>query len=173
MQRVAAFERGLLAVLAGGAACFLLAVVSCVLAQFVGRAALGAGLHWTGELARFAFVWCALLGAAAAWQAGALHRVDILQRRLRGGPHRLLEAVVLLLVLAACAYLLHHGVRLTQRVVGQTSSTMEISMAWVYAAMPVSAAAMIAATLLRLLRLVSTPGLATEIETETPGGAAG
>ncbi|MFN3348483.1 TRAP transporter small permease [Pseudorhodoplanes sp.] len=148
-------ERGLLAVQAGLAALFLVVIVFCVFGQFVSRSLLNIGLHWTAELARFSFVWCALMGAAAAAQTGALHRVDVLLRRLGNDGRRALEAAVLLIVLATLAYLLFYGIRITMRVSGQTSSTMGISMAWVYAAMPVSSACMIAGVVLNLLRLRS------------------
>ncbi|MFO7483232.1 TRAP transporter small permease [Oceanibaculum nanhaiense] len=147
--------RGLFRLEAGLAALFLCLIVSCVFGQFFGRTVLNLGLHWTGELARFAFVWCGLLGAAAALQAGALHRVDMLSRRLSGVSRRLLEGLVLGLVLFVLAYLMFYGVRMTLRVVPQLSSTMEISMAWVYAALPVAVAGMILSTLLSLSRLMA------------------
>jgi TRAP-type C4-dicarboxylate transport system permease small subunit len=147
--------RGLFRLEAGLAALFLCLIVFCVFGQFFGRTVLNLGLHWTGELARFAFVWCAMLGAAAALQTGALHRVDMLARRLAGPSRRALEGLVLGLVLFVLAYLMFYGIRMTQRVVPQLSSTMEISMAWVYAALPVAVAGMIVSTLLSLLRLAT------------------
>ena len=148
------FERGLLAVQAGLAALFLVMIVLCISGQFIARSVFNVGLHWTAELARFSFVWCALLGAGAAAQTGALHRVDLLPRSLAPRAARLLEAAVLLGVLATLAYLLFYGIRLTFRVTGQTSSTMGISMAWVYAAMPVVSVLMMAGTFLTLARLL-------------------
>lgn len=150
-------ERGLLAFQAGLAALFLVVIVFCVFGQFAGRTLFNAGLHWTAELARFSFVWCALLGAAAAAQTGALHRVDMLLRRSEGRARTILEAIVLLLVFATLIYLMFYGVRLTMRVAGQTSSTMGISMAWVYAAMPVAAGCMMLGVILNLMRLRDRP----------------
>lgn len=134
----------------GTAALFLLIIVLCVLGQFLSRSLLGTGLHWASETARFAFVWCALLGAAAAWQDGALHRVDILARTLRGRLRVALEILVLILIALTLLYLLRHGIAITHRVMNQTSSTLQISMAWVYAAAPAMAALMLASTLLTL-----------------------
>jgi TRAP-type C4-dicarboxylate transport system permease small subunit len=150
-------ERGLLAFQAGLAALFLVVIVFCVFGQFAGRSLFNVGLHWTAELARFSFVWCALMGAAAAAQTGALHRVDVLLRRFEGRARTLFEGIVLLLVFAILIYLLFSGVRLTMRVAGQTSSTMGISMAWVYAAMPVSSLCMMLGVVLNLVRLRDHP----------------
>lgn len=147
-----AIERGLLAFQAGAAALFLAVIVFCVFGQFVGRSLFNVGLHWTAELARFAFVWCALMGAAAAAQSGALHRVDLLLRRLRPKARLRLEAVVLAVILATLAYLMFYGIRLTVRVADQTSSTMGISMAFVYAAVPVAAGCMAAGVISGFLR---------------------
>ncbi|AUN95175.1 TRAP transporter small permease [Pseudazoarcus pumilus] len=129
-------------------AMFLVVIVLCVSGQFVGRSVFGIGLHWTSETARFAFVWCTLLGGAAAWQDGVLHRVDVLLRALRGRARMWLEALVLVLVALALLYLIHYGIAITQRVATQTSSTLQISMAWVYAAAPVACALMLLGTVL-------------------------
>ncbi len=134
----------------GLSAFFLLVIVLCVTGQVVSRNLFGVGLHWTSETARFAFVWCALLGGAAAWQEGVLHRVDLLIRALQGRQRQVLEALVLILVMLALAYLVYYGIGISRRVATQTSSTLQISMAWVYASAPTSAALMLLSTLLTL-----------------------
>lgn len=63
---------------------FMILLMS-LLAQFVSRSLFNTGLIWSDELARICFVWCSFFGAVAAWQTQALHRIDMLTRRLTGG----------------------------------------------------------------------------------------
>ena len=74
--------------------------------------------------------------------------MDVLSRALRGRPRMWLEALVLALVALALGYLIYYGIAITQRVATQTSSTLQISMAWVYAAAPVASALMLLGTVL-------------------------
>lgn len=144
-------QRALLAVELTGASIALLVIVVALAGQFVARYVFGIGWHWAGEVARYAFVWSALLGTAAALEAGQLHRFDIVSRRLPTLLRGLCEAVAAMLVAITLLYLLYYGIVMTDRVVGQRSSILRISMAWVYASVPVVSLLMLLSLGLQLL----------------------
>ena len=140
-----------------GAAAALAVIVGALAGQFLARYWFGVGWYWAGEVARYAFVWSALLGTAAALEADALHRFDVLTRRLPMVPRSICEVLAGALVAATLVFLLYYGVIMTERVVGQRSSVLRISMAWVYSAIPVVSALMLLSLALRLVVRLS-PG---------------
>lgn len=101
-------------------------------------------LLWTEEAARFCFVWMVLLGAAVAVRAGTHFTVDVLPASLSPRTRRLLDLATLALVTLAVAVLLVGGVRFTWLGRGRVSTTSGLPLAWVYAAFPVAALAMLA-----------------------------
>jgi len=136
-------RRVLLGVELAAAAFCLVVIVACLATQTLTRLIPGVGWHWTGELARYAFVWSALLGTAAALEAGALHRFDFVTRRLPAARRRLAEGIATALVAATLVYMTYYGIVMAERVAGQHSSMLRISMTWVYAALPVASALML------------------------------
>lgn len=133
------------------AAAGLATIGLCLVFQILGRSVFVAPMTWTGELARFAAVWTALLAAAAAFEMHALHKIDMAVSALPAGMRRLAFLAACLLVGGMLVFLVYFGVTMTLRVTGQRSSVMGISMAWVYAGVPAAAACMI----LTLLRKVA------------------
>ena len=92
-------------------------------------------LVWGGTLVS----WWIALGVVVAFRRGALVSVDLMLRVSRGGWRRLVRAVITLASLAFLAVLLWFGIDLAWRVRFQTFASMELSMAWAYAALPVGA----------------------------------
>lgn len=137
-----------------GASICLVTIIACLTTQTVTRQLPGVGWHWTGELARYAFVWSALLGIAAALEAGALHRFDTFVRRISGAARRRVEYATIVFVTLTLAYMTYYGIIIADRVAGQHSSMLRISMTWVYAALPVSSSLMLLTTALNLNHLL-------------------
>ena len=125
------------------ASALLLAVVVCLVAQIAARSLFSVGLPWSGELARFLAVWCALFGATAAFADGSLHRIELVVARLAPPRQRLTLWFCRLAVLATLVAMLVSGIMMTLRAAPQLSSAMQISMAWVYAALPTTAVLML------------------------------
>lgn len=128
-------------------------------AQFTAREVLGIGLIGADELARLAFVWCALFGASAAWCDDALHRIDLLSRNCSGLAARLLGLLCQGLIAGVLCYLIFYGWRMSLRAWPQTTSSLEISGGWTYLALPIAAALMLVVCLIRAAQLAtaSTP----------------
>jgi len=105
------------------------------------RYALGHQAGWTEELARFLLIWIGLLGAAYA-SGGRLHlSIDLLEHRLERRSRRRLRVFIAGCVLVfALAVLVVGGGRLVYltHILGQRSPALNLPMAGVYLALPLS-----------------------------------
>lgn len=123
------------------AACLLLAVISLLgLWQVVSRFVLEQPSTFTEEAMRRLLVWCVMLGTVAAFRRGALVSVDLMLRSARGAWRRAVRALITGVSLVFLLVLLWFGIDLAWRVRFQTFASLELSMAWAYAALPVGAA---------------------------------
>lgn len=124
-------------------------LMAVCIAMFAAMAALGiatvffrfvleSSLAFPDELIRYLFIWLIFLGAAIALRRNAHAAIGILVEYL---PAPLKRGAVMLASLASAVFfavLIVKGIELTNRVGPQISPALEISMAWVYAAVPVS-----------------------------------
>lgn len=129
-------------------ACALLALI-CVLGlwQVLARFVFSQPSTWTEEAMRRLLIWCVMLGVVVAFRRGALVSVDLMLRLSRGWWRRVVRSLITLSSLSFLAVLLWFGIDLAWRVRFQTFASMEISMAWAYAALPVGAALALVAVL--------------------------
>jgi TRAP-type C4-dicarboxylate transport system permease small subunit len=129
-------------------ACVLLAII-CVLGmwQVLSRFVFSQPSTWTEESMRRLLIWCVMLGVVVAFRRGALVSVDLMLRSSRGAWQRVVRTIITVSSLAFLGVLLWFGIDLAWRVRFQTFASMELSMAWAYAALPVGAALAIVAVL--------------------------
>ncbi|HEV8315027.1 MAG TPA: TRAP transporter small permease [Burkholderiaceae bacterium] len=127
--------------LAMNLACVLLALI-CVLGmwQVLSRFVFSQPSTWTEEAMRRLLIWCVMLGIVVAFRRGALVSVDLMLRTSRGLWQRCVRWLITLSSFAFLSVLLWFGIDLLWRVRFQTFASMELSMAWAYAALPVGAA---------------------------------
>ena len=95
---------------------------------------------WTEEVARFLLIWISFLGAALAFQQGRHICVSVLRSAL---PDRARRVVTVLALLCSIAFLLAlakigFDYMLVQSF--QKSPSLRVSMTYIYAVMPISAA---------------------------------
>ena len=120
----------------------MVGITGVVFLQVISRYVFRHPFDWPEELARFLFVWVALLGAALALKRGAHFSIEALVKRFsrRWGfsmalfIHSLLGIFILIVTVK--------GFELAIRIREQLSSGMEISMTLPYLAVPVSFAIM-------------------------------
>lgn len=125
-------------------------VVLC--AQILGRHVLPYPLAWSEEAARFLFLWIVFLGAAYLVRKNGHIAITLLTRRL---PTRTRTAVYIAVqcgVLVFSILLCRHGTEVAFKVRKLPTIAMEISSAWEYAAVPVSAAVIAVRTLFGIVR---------------------
>ncbi|MAA96728.1 MAG: TRAP transporter permease DctQ [Stappia sp.] len=108
--------------------------------QVVTRFVFGHPSAWSEVAARSVMMWMVFMGLAAAFRQGAMIAVDFL---MDVGPKPLRFILVILIAFASLVFLgllVWYGWSMAERVQRQNLAGLEISIAWVYAALPVGAA---------------------------------
>ncbi|MDT8326976.1 MAG: TRAP transporter small permease [Roseovarius sp.] len=131
---------------------FLVIATSLALYQVTTRFVFGHPSTWSEVITRSAMIWSIFTGVAVAFRHGSMIAVEIIQRLL---PRRLGLALYLLassLSVLFFSILFWQGWSMTERVMRQKLAALEISIAWVYAALPVGSIFTIIAVLACMLR---------------------
>lgn len=144
---------------------FLLAVLMAgmalaVLWQIVTRLVLRDPSSTVEELVRFGLVWVGLLGAAYGFGRRAHLTIDLLARRLDvAGRARLDLCTQLAVVAFALLVLVVGGIRLVDLTLdlGQTSAALQIPRGYVYLALPLSGAVILAYSAMDVVEGVCRP----------------
>jgi len=122
-------------------ACVLLAIIAVLgLWQVLARFVFSQPSTWTEESMRRLLIWMVMLGVVVAFRRGALVSVDLMLRVSRGWWQQVVRGLITLTALAYLSVLVWFGINLVTRVRFQTFASMELSMGWAYAALPVGAA---------------------------------
>lgn len=119
--------------------------------QVVSRFVLHSPLDWSEVLTRAAIIWAVMLGTALAFRQGSMIAVEFLRERMRGRALRITNALIHLVSLGFMAFLAWMGAQMTYRVRFQSIAGLEVSISWVYLAIPVGATLACLAILLRWL----------------------
>lgn len=118
----------------------LLGAVACLgFYQVLTRFVLNQPSAWTEEVIGRLLIWAVALGTAAAFRQGALVSVDVVLRTARGRWLRVVRRTILVASLAFLAIVAWFGFDLAWRIRFQTFSTLPVSVAWAYLALPVGA----------------------------------
>jgi len=146
-------EHGLDAVIQPVVFAGMVALIGVITLQVVSRVLFSA-VGWTEEVARFLLIWITFLAATLAFQRGrhiaVTFAVDALPGRLRQATH----IIAILSVIAFMVALVVIGYRYMQVQSFQKSASLQISMTYVYAVIPLSAAVMGWYALVDLVALV-------------------
>lgn len=117
------------------------------------RYVIQATFQWYDEVARLCFVWMVFLGAASAVRRGAHFRLHLLIDRLGPRLRRVTDLLVGLLVVVFGGVLVAGGIAMWPVARRQVTDSLELSMLWFYAALPVGGALMILFSLPQLWRM--------------------
>ncbi len=118
-------------------------LVACVTWQVLSRYVLGTPSTLTDEIARFLFMWLALIGGAYTFGARRHLAIDLLTSPLSGRRKLASEAAILLVVASfAAVVMIWGGYSLVSRTLasGQVTPALRISMGWIYGAIPFAGA---------------------------------
>lgn len=163
-------ERVVTRVVHNVAALMLAASVTLSFYQVITRFVFGHPSVWSEVAARSIMIWFVFLGSAAAFRAGAMIAVELVYRLV---PRRLLVplyGVVTVFTLIFFALLAWQGYKMSLRVQTQTLAGIWISIAWVYAAVPVGSIFGMVAVLARFFEVAQNPN--SLLFDEQEGGAA-
>jgi TRAP-type C4-dicarboxylate transport system permease small subunit len=120
----------------------MVAITAVVFIQVISRYVFSYPFDWPEEMARYLFIWVALLGAALALRRGAHFSIDALVKRFPA-KWRLIIPLLIHTTLGIFTLVVSvKGFQLALRVREQLSPGMEISMTYAYLSVPVSFAVM-------------------------------
>ena len=137
MRFLQTFERHTTAIALALSIAFLVVAAALAMWQVTTRFLLGQPSTWSEVITRSAMIWAIFLGVAATYRHGSMIAMQIVQRSL---PRRLGLALFMIanaLSAVFFAILFWQGWGMTERVVPQKLAALEVSIAWVYAALPV------------------------------------
>ena len=124
------------------AGALVIAVAAVVLLQVLMRYLFATPNPWSEEVSRFAFIWVSLLGASLAVEHRAHFGFDQVTKKLAPGTRRVVETFAQAVVLAFALLLIGAGIALMDLTLGERSAALNLPVALVYAAAPVSGALM-------------------------------
>lgn len=138
MSRFRAFNRALVAAETCAAGGLVVVVAAVVLLQVLMRYLFAAPNPWSEEVSRFGFVWLSLLGASLAVERRAHFGFEQVTRKLGPRAREIVERMAFAVVLAFALLLAGTGVALMHLTLGERSPALNLPVALVYAAAPVS-----------------------------------
>jgi TRAP-type C4-dicarboxylate transport system permease small subunit len=149
---------------------FLVTMTAMILVQVFFRYVLNDSLSWTEELARFMMMWLTFLVAPLALRHGANVGIELVIGQFRGRPRFLLEAIILIVLIATLLVFLNQSLGIVERnwdqratavryptfglidvYEGSTATMRPLPMAIVYLCLPVGLIGMISVALELLL----------------------
>lgn len=118
---------------------FVAAIVAILFYAVVMRYGFHRPPAWSIELSRFLFLWMVMLGAALVTREKSHIEITFLSDRLPPKIRRIWFALVRLAMLGFCFVMVYYGVRILP-IVGQANTpTLNLSMGWLYGAVPAGA----------------------------------
>ncbi len=142
-RRFLALNRALVTLETRAAGALVITVAAVVLLQVLMRYLFAYPNPWSEEVSRFCFVWVSLLGASLAVENRAHFGFDQVTRKLRPRMKKAVEVGARVVVLTFAVLLIGTGVALMDLTMGERSPALNLPVALVYAAAPVSGALMV------------------------------
>lgn len=115
---------------------FMFVLIFATFMQVFTRYVLNSSWPWTEEMARYAFIWMNMVGAAAGLRKGSLVAVDIVPNALKGVSKKTLLVILCALEFIGGLVLFAAGLQLISRVGSSPSIVMRFPMGFVHAAIP-------------------------------------
>jgi TRAP-type C4-dicarboxylate transport system permease small subunit len=162
MQWFLAVERRLTRTALELAVVAMAAVVFLTFYQVVTRFVIGHPSAWSEVAARSAMIWMVFLGLAAAFRQGLMIAVDFLVDIAPRNFRRVLFVIIAVASLIFLALLIWYGTGMTLRVRNQNLAGLQVTIAWVYAALPVGSALAVLGVIGRLIEVLREPDVGRE-----------
>ena len=142
-RHLQALNRVLVALETCAAGGLVITVCVVVLLQVLMRYLFAYPNPWSEEVSRFAFIWVSLLGASLAVEHRAHFGFDEVTKKLAPRAQRAVETFAGGVVLLFALLLVATGIALMDLTMGERSAALNLPIALVYAAVPVSGALMV------------------------------
>jgi TRAP-type C4-dicarboxylate transport system permease small subunit len=116
----------------------ILAVMSVIIfANVTLRYTTSQSIEWAEEVARHLMIWLTFLGCGPVLRYGGHIAIDNLQDALPTKLAMIVRVVIALLITAFCVFCVWTGLDYMDRTQYQITPATQISMAWIYAALPI------------------------------------
>jgi len=115
----------------------LAAMALIIFANVVLRYTTSQSIEWAEEVARHLMIWLTFLGAGPVLRYGGHIAVDNLQDSLPRAAAVALRVLIAVLMCGFSGFMVWYGLQYMDRTQYQLTASTQVSMAWVYAAMPV------------------------------------
>jgi len=152
IRAVEAFNRGLLASCRWGVVLLVATITVIVALGVFFRFVLNNSLPWTEEVAKFVMVWLAFIGAPVVLKEGGHIAIDVIPTRLPSPLGPILMMLIQLVVMVVLAVLVFQGWALAWNALPQIATTVDVSLFYIFLAVPIGSALMLAVSLELLLR---------------------
>lgn len=159
-------DQGLMRLVSALAQLLLVLSVAAAFYQVVARFVLHSPADWTEVLTRALLIWTVMLGIVLAFRSGAMICIELLRTALGPRLGRWLENLSSLICIGFLVFLAWIGGQMTYRVRFQTVPSLDISISWIYVAIPVGAALAAVAVLARWL---AGPDESVEVRNDAAG----
>ena len=156
------FEKYLMMANRGALIALLAAMAIIIFSNVIVRYSTNQSIEWAEEVARYLMVWLTFLGAGPVLRYGVHIAVDNFQDSLPTQWARAVRLFIAVLLTGFFVFIIWYGLIYVVRVQYQMTPTTQISMSWVYAAMPVGGALLLAHWLLILRDYVLTRTFASD-----------
>jgi len=113
------------------------AMALIIFANVVLRYTTSQSIEWAEEVARHLMIWLTFLGAGPVLRYGGHIAVDNLQDSLPRAAAVALRVLIAVLMCGFSGFMVWYGLQYMERTQYQLTASTQVSMAWVYAAMPV------------------------------------
>lgn len=143
IQRLRALNRVLVALETCAVGVLVIAVCDVVLLQVLMRYLFSYPNPWSEEVSRFCFIWMSMLGASLAVADRSHFRFDQVTERLPPKAKKAVETSAAAITLLFALLLIGTGTALMNLTLGERSAALNLPVALVYAAVPVSGALMV------------------------------
>ena len=142
-RRLRALNRALVRFETFAAGGLVITVAAVVLLQVLMRYLFAYPNPWSEEVSRFCFIWVSLLGASLAVEHRAHFGFDQVTKALAPRAKRVVETFARAAVLLFSLLLIATGIALMDLTMGERSPALNLPVALVYAAAPVSGVLMV------------------------------
>ena len=141
----------------------MLAVMSVIIfANVTLRYTTSQSIEWAEEVARHLMIWLTFIGCGPVLRYGGHIAIENLQDALPNRVSQALRALIALLMTGFCIFCIVTGLDYMDRTQYQITPATQISMAWIYAALPIG----MAMTLIHWLLIVRRYVLAREFASD-------
>lgn len=152
IRAVESFNRRLLEACRWGVILLVGAITVIVALGVFFRFVLNNSLPWTEEVAKFVMVWLAFIGAPVVLKEGGHIAIDFIPTRLPSALGHALLMVIQVIVMVVLAVLVYQGWALAWNALPQVAATVEVSLFYIFLAVPIGSALMLTVALELMLR---------------------